>query len=235
MCFSATASFASSAVLTPPALYFLKEACKRDPSYAPVAVLPVCFGVQQFCEGLVWQSLAAGDAGASTVKAASLAFLFFAFFLWPALCPLAGLLPGADRLGRLRSALVVLGAATGALCYVPLLFGESTFTTDIVRHHIAYVTSRSEFQKHVYTGLYFVSTMAPFALSSDGRLRVFGVLLFGSAAAALAVAHYAFYSVWCFAAAFLSSYIWTVVARLKVPAAASAVRPLGRWAVNPAA
>jgi hypothetical protein len=64
MSFSTPVSFAASALLLPAGFYGLRVASQNNPRYLPFAVIPVAFGVQQACEGLVWLGL---EANSSTV------------------------------------------------------------------------------------------------------------------------------------------------------------------------
>lgn len=210
MCFSATASFTAATVLVPPSIYYVHKSYRRNRSYLPLAVLPLGFGIQQLIEGFVWRSSLCGET--LPLKMASLGFLFFAFFLWPILCPIAAFSPRASKIFyRWRSLFIIFGIALGALIYVPLLFGETTFTTTIVNHSILYETSRSVLQKVIYTVLYFAVTVIPFFFSHDRMVKLFGLLIFASAVATMIWARYAFFSIWCFFAALLSMYIWIVI------------------------
>ena len=81
MCFSATASFTASALLTPVGLYALRRTYQSDPRYLALAAFPLLFGIQQAIEGGLWLALE-GRATLSTSTTA-LGFLFFAYLLWP--------------------------------------------------------------------------------------------------------------------------------------------------------
>src|SRR6187200_2709119 len=85
MCFSAEASLAAAAVLVPAGGYATAVAWRRDRRYLPVAVTPLLFGAQQVCEAGVWLWLERGGP----VRPAALAFLFFAFAVWPFWIPLS--------------------------------------------------------------------------------------------------------------------------------------------------
>ncbi|MBD2056564.1 hypothetical protein H6F88_11140 [Oculatella sp. FACHB-28] len=77
MCFSAPVSFTASALLIPAGLYALRLAYGQNSSYLPLASIPIAFGVQQACEGLVWLSIEADSSTAVNVGAFS--FLGFAY------------------------------------------------------------------------------------------------------------------------------------------------------------
>jgi hypothetical protein len=48
----------------------------RDRSAIPVAGIPLLFGIQQFCEGMVWVGL--GRVDADLTRNAAIVYLFFA-------------------------------------------------------------------------------------------------------------------------------------------------------------
>ena len=62
MCFSAQASFAAGAALLPAGVYCVTVALRRQRSALPLAIVPLVFSFQQFCEGFVWVGLANEDA-----------------------------------------------------------------------------------------------------------------------------------------------------------------------------
>lgn len=86
MCFSATASFASMAVLTPCGVAACQLMLADHRELLPLAAMPLFFGLQQGLEGLVWtqQNVFIGT------RAAALLYLSFALFfwlIWPSLVP----------------------------------------------------------------------------------------------------------------------------------------------------
>ncbi len=83
MCFSASASFTASALLTGIGAYSIYK-FKKTPEW-PLAIIPFIFATQQAIEGFLWLSLTRWEsAGAIALSAI---FLFFAFFWWPAYMP----------------------------------------------------------------------------------------------------------------------------------------------------
>lgn len=57
MCFSATASFTSTALLIPAGLYACKLAKDTDLKCLPLALIPCFFGIQQGFEGVEWLAI----------------------------------------------------------------------------------------------------------------------------------------------------------------------------------
>ncbi len=105
MCFSAEASFGLSLGLLPAGIYCVKSAVAKNLLLVPVGAIPILFGVQQICEGLVWIGLARGDL--ELVKWASLLFLFFAIALWPFWVPFCYFI--TEKGGRKKNNLWPLG------------------------------------------------------------------------------------------------------------------------------
>ncbi len=210
MCFSAPASFTASAVLIPIGIYCAKESLRKDRSYLFLALLPLVFGIQQFFEGLLWMSFNCGDG--SNIKIFSYVFLFFAFALWPFYSPFTVYnIEEESGRERLLLFLTVAGALLGVLIYLPLVIGTTSFTTSIVNRSIAYETGRATVLKNIYTVAYIIVAVLPFMIASGKKVRTFGTLLIGSILLTLGFFNYAFFSVWCFFAALLSSYILYVV------------------------
>ena len=87
MCFSAPVSFAASALLLPTGLYSLHIASRQNPSYIPLACIPIAFAVQHACEGLVWLSIKGRAPAEANLPA--LGFLAFAYWFWLFWAPLA--------------------------------------------------------------------------------------------------------------------------------------------------
>lgn len=87
MCCSAAASFGVAATLLPVGAYCLASAWWKNRMYLALAAIPVLFGLQQVCEGVVWVSAGRGDL--ETAHPATMAFLFFALALWEVWVPLA--------------------------------------------------------------------------------------------------------------------------------------------------
>src|SRR5512135_2174389 len=122
MCFSASVSYSAAAVLVSTGVYAVQQARRRLPPYWTMwALVPVLFGVQQACEGGVWQALDAGDASAAVPFA--LGFHFFSHFLWLWWFPLcsylvepvqASMMGQVSKTGKLRKRVIGGCAMFGA-------------------------------------------------------------------------------------------------------------------------
>lgn len=213
MCFSANASFAASAVLIPSGgLCMSSIIANRKYRYLPLSAVPVFFGIQQFCEGMVWTNLALGEAGRAMCKIYSQAFLFFALSFWPVWMPFLAMMVEKKPRRRLWMALMmVIGLALGDFMFAPVASDTAGWlSTRVVCSSISYE----------YTGQLFVSVTTlimrlvyllvaglPLILSTDSIVRRFGMLLVVSAGVTHAFYTYAFSSVWCFFAALMSGYL----------------------------
>jgi hypothetical protein len=211
MCFSPTVSLATGSALIPVGAAITFAAWRKNRRYAPLAATPLIFGVQQLCEGGEWVELGRHAPGATLHF--GLAFLFFALWFWLIWIPLAVAAaepPGWRR--RLFVAVGTIGVGLGAAGYAGAIeMGRGEVR--VIHHSIRY-----EFPDRVGTpvtvawGLVYVAAVcAPPLLSSDHRLRGFGLALLVSAGVAELIFRYAFASVWCFFAAALSIYLAGVV------------------------
>ncbi len=86
MCFSAEASFASSAILTAAGIATLKQANK--PNQLPFAAFPLIFAAHQFIEGCLWLSQT-HSLSPELTEILSHAFPLIAYVVWPTLVPWA--------------------------------------------------------------------------------------------------------------------------------------------------
>ncbi|MBD2073583.1 hypothetical protein H6F86_06705 [Phormidium sp. FACHB-592] len=206
MCFSASVSFAASALLLPAGVYSLRLALQHNPGYLALAAIPLAFGVQQACEGLVWLGLAARSP--AEVRLGAYGFLAFAYWFWLFWAPWAVAIAEANPLVRRVSwSLGVLGFAYGALLYLPLVLQPSWLTVQVVHHAIEYDTRLlfdPWFSQEVERVVYALIILIPFALASSHALKGFGATILLSAIASHWLLHQVFVSVWCFFAALLS-------------------------------
>lgn len=186
MCFSAPVSFAATALLLPAGFYGLRVASQSNPRYLPLAAIPISFGVQQACEGLVWLGLETNSS--SQVHLGAFGFLVFAYWFWLFWAPwsvtIAETNPNVRQVGW---SLGVLGFGYGALLYLPLVFQPDWLAVQVIHHSIEYNT-RLIFDPWVY---------------QEGALSA-TPCGYREARASYLLLHQVFVSVWCFFAAILS-------------------------------
>lgn len=206
MCFSAQASFGASALLGLIGLYSLRKAHKDEQSLATV---PLLFALQQACEGIVWSTYTNPEFAALT-NAATYAFCFFAFFIWPVWIPFTALcLEKIHKRKQFLWSLLFLGSAvSGGLMFFVIRYGIGL---EISCSHIKYGLTLPENLNTAGVIVYCLATITPFFISSKRWMPLFGVL----AAASVSISSYFyttyFISVWCFFAALLSGIIACIV------------------------
>lgn len=210
MCFSATVSYSSAAVLVTTGLYAVQQARRLPPPYWMWALIPVGFGLQQAFEGRVWQELNAGNAGAAVPFA--LGFHFFSHFLWLWWLPLCSYLVEAGKIRkRVFGGCAIFGAFAGTLVYSVMLFNPEWMSVGVREHSIHYGFS-VPFRSSIHipltpAALYGLTILVPLLFSSRRQIRIFGGLILLSVVLASEVYGYAYVSVWCFFAAVLSLYL----------------------------
>lgn len=211
MCFSASVSFAASAVLIPAGLYCLKVTASNE-AYWPLAFVPLAFGLQQGFEGVVWLGINSNDL--ELMRLGALAFLFFShcfWLIWPSFIALS--LEDNPTIKALCKFCLVVGILYGAVLYLPLLINANWLSVAVVHRSI-------EYQAHfvgdavpvLLSRLLYASTiLVPLFISSRLEIRIWGILITLFALISFLLFNYAFVSVWCFFAALLSFYIIHVI------------------------
>jgi len=175
-----------------------------------LASIPLLFGVQQFCEGLVWIGIDHDDG--DMTRLASLFFLFFAICFWLFWIPFSAMFLEKCKTMRCVFAIVaILGFASGAAAYYPVLVRPDVLVTSVANHSIRYDITRSPTFESVPQGLWHLAYLSvvgfPLFLSSEKRLLGFNIALVLSAVLSHAYFWYAFDSMWCYFAAILSLYL----------------------------
>jgi hypothetical protein len=218
MCFSANASFFTSALLLPCGAAAIRAArihgLRRT---LPLAIAPVLFGLQQACEGFVWIGLQNQQRNPLTAtlplaEGAALAFLFFAYALWPVWIPWAAvcLLPEAG----MAKVLPLLGLVPGLVLWVPLLGQPHSALPEQVGASLVYALNPSIAQllpPFIGPGLYAAWIVLPLCCVPSGRVRLFALTLLLAFALSAWTNSQALTSIWCFASALLSAQILWIV------------------------
>jgi len=201
MCFSATASLSAVVVLAGVGTLTVRSA--RKPREMLFAAIPLLFAVQQLSEGVIWLTY---DHEAPQLNAVmTQVYSFFSHVLWPVYVPVAVLL--MEPSGWRRRAMLVFVAA-GVLVSAYLLYSMIVYpiVSRPAGNHIEYLSPHF-FAAGAMT-LYLMSTALSPVLSTYRTVRVFGVLLLLSFAAAYALYATWVISVWCFFAALLSLVVY---------------------------
>ena len=216
MCFSASASFAASAVLMGAGVAAVRKT--TSVTELPFASVPVLFSLQQFSEGVLWMAL--DHPGWAFLYAPAMHFFFFvAMAVWPLWVPLSvwWMETNARARRKIRWSLDLGIILFGYYVFCHLFFGVQA-NGDC--YHIAYLYQYP--LEKTARAAYMLAVIPAFFFSSRRYMPVVGV----SAMTSLVVAQ-VFYqefslSVWCFFAAVLSVQILWVVASEANPKTRSA-------------
>jgi hypothetical protein len=213
MCFSASASLTTSAVLIPTGIYCVRTALDRDRAYRAIACLPLFFGIQQACEGFIWLGID-GENPIQILRFA-LGFLFFSHFVWPAWIPLSALMLEEHPLKKkVLYALTAIGTLYGSMLYVPLVLNSDWLHLRVVNRSIDYqlkLVSDHIMPSQISVWFYVFLILIPLFMSSLRSLNILGVAIAASETLARFAFNYAFISVWCFFAALLSVYVFSIL------------------------
>ncbi len=201
MCFSATASFAASAVLSATGAVTLHKAPKR--SEIPFAAIPLLFGVQQAIEGLVWLSFKYGMPLFNQIS--SYAFMLFAYVFWPSFVPFAIRSLETDP-QRKQILSVFQGLGVGVSLYLLYFIISHPVVSHIVNKSILYPMP-TEYGPLIM-GLYLLATCVSCFFSSNKIINIFGTLVAVSFGAAYYFYTASFASTWCFFSAVLSVVVY---------------------------
>jgi hypothetical protein len=218
MCFSAPASFVSAVGLAPVGIVSLTLARRLDPQrWQPLALIPLLFATQQALEGVVWLLLDS-PAPSRWLPLVLLAYLFFAYALWPIWFPWCALRLAAGHLAawqrRLFRTLWGLGALLGAGLWIPLLFNPDLINPIVRLGSIDYqlTPTLAPTGGHMgFTLIYALIICLPLLLHPYRRLRLLGLALAVSFAVAQLAFLYAFTSVWCFFSALMSIFLLWII------------------------
>jgi hypothetical protein len=211
MCFSASASFGASLVLSVIGVATIKNTRHRE--QLPFASIPFVFAVQQFSEGVLWLTLPYSDYVA-TQKIATYFFLFFAQIVWPILVPIAILLL-EKRSAKIMIQKVLVGAGLMVGLYLAYCLLSFNVEAKIVGHHIKYSQDYPVVYRIYSIALYGLATIIPSFFSHIRRMWILGLaILVSYIIAAIFYTHYIL-SVWCFFAAILSVSLYVIMLEIR--------------------
>ncbi len=203
MCFSAEASFVASGTLAVIGGASLKVARKEEKL---ISLMPFAFAIQQAVEGVNWYMF---DHGTFSLLA-GYGFLFFAFIFWPVFIPIGLYILDKKKRHELKY-FIVSNVCLAAFFIFTLIKNPLTIAPN--HHSIAYIFDLPFGYFLPLVLIYIALILLPFFLSSKKEFRVFGVILFVSAAITGLTFYQTFTSVWCFFAAILSSLAFAYLRR----------------------
>lgn len=208
MCFGPVSSFAVSGVLVSIGTAILQNI--RSRKEIVFALFPLLFALQQIVEGTLWIALRE-EQSATMLHGLTFAFLFFAYCLWPVLCPISVYVIEYDpeKRKRLRF-LTVLGLITSA--YLLLSIIHNPIHTIVLNCSIRYETYVSS--AYLLKAVYLSATILPYFLSSHRTILIFGVPNLIFFVISFIFYRLVFISVWCFFAAVLSLSLYFFLRKL---------------------
>lgn len=215
MCFSATASFTSAAVIGAIGLLTLSKV--RNRKMLPFAVIPLVFALQQSIEGIIWLTHHRPDLAYIQI-ACIYSFLAIANIFWPFWCPYSVYIPEKNTK---RKKAILFTWTIGCMVSLTSIYSLIAYgaETKISCDHIAYQAISNFFNqtdpyfipKICALAGYSIATIVPFFLSSVPRMWFFGLAVGIGWVIAQIFYAYSFGSIWCFFAAISSILIYIIV------------------------
>lgn len=206
MCFSATASFTTGAILLSTWVITLYQV--KDKSSIPFASIPLIFGIQQIIEGLVWISFNSSFFHSIVVYI----FVLIAYVFWPIYTPIAIFFIEKERIRR-KILLFISALWTIVWIYIFINILNTWVNSSIVSNSICYNVPIP--YAFITFSLYFLSVCLWIIVSSSKKIRFFGI----SVLLSFFIAHFFYpetsFSVWCFFSAALSIIIYIHMKDLK--------------------
>lgn len=209
MCFSATASFVSTAVLVTAGAVTLSRSTKTPYQY--LAFVPILFALQQFSEGFVWLALQ-HEQFIKYVDIASFGFVFFAWLIWPFYIPFSiyKLESNSNRKKAMRALLVIGVLLSAFLAYALIFIGVDP---QISGHSISYKFPADKTIVEAMSLIYLSCTIVPELICSKRRVRILGMSTLILFIVAKIFFSHALLSVWCMFCAISSLIILYVIPR----------------------
>lgn len=202
MCFSATASFTSSAIIGVIGIATLSRT--RYPREWLFASIPLLFAFHQFAEGAVWLGLMHG-AELGSVDGWGFVYMLYAQGLLTLLIPLSVWLIEPERKRRL---MVLPFLVLGAALTLYMLWALVNYHTDIYveGHSVVY---RNPASSHLWIAIaYVVATCGALFLSGYRYIMLLGAVNLIGVLLTIWFKQYAFTSVWCAYAAVVSVLVY---------------------------
>lgn len=210
MCFSETASFTASAILTLQGLAAIRLVRSYRP-YLLIACIPLFFAIQQFSEGVIWRYFNQGHSIEGLGMIAAYIFLTFAYLVWPIAIPLSLSFSESNPFKKRILQLFVLGGFVWGIYLLTLIPGLTLSVTNSgkgILYAVNYFsTASSLLLQVVYLGLVII----PIFVSSLRYIWIFGLVTLISAFVARYFYETTFTSVWCFFGAILSLIIYKIL------------------------
>lgn len=208
MCFSAEASFAAAVVLVPAGVASVNRAYRESRRYLPIAALPLLLGLQQFFEGLVWTANVQGSD--NFVRVFSMAYMLFAWLIWPIWLPFSTYFLEPCRRRYLYLLFAILGGVVGGIQYIPYFAHENWLVIRFLDNAISYqgtILFDLIMRREITNSIYITVVVLPLLTSSLSGVRIFGAIILAVILMTYLFFQYAYISVFCFGAAVMSLYL----------------------------
>ncbi len=212
MCFSATASFSASVVLTAIGIVSIKQVTHK--SQIVFACIPLFFAAQQFIEGLVWVSFAV-PFNATLNLYATYGFIIFSQLVWPIWVPLAMVM--VENKGR-RYKIQMLFVAIGLTEALYQVYAVLTYPVQsvITGHHIYYELKEPvSILKYIEPAFYIIAIIISPFFTSIKKMWILGVAIFLSCLITVIFYQHYTVSVWCFFASAISISVYFIMRGIK--------------------
>ncbi|WP_299583581.1 DUF6629 family protein [uncultured Microbulbifer sp.] len=210
MCFSATASFGSAAVLLVGGALCTRHAIKNDKTYLLLAITPILFALQQASEGMVWIGYNGNLTSLTTVS--SIFFLFFALLFWLVWIPTVAFSLETKKWKRIFFIIVIIiGFVFGLYLWIPVLLETGSrhlIKTSVCGHSLCYITS--DYSLFAITAGHIIYSLLGFLflLSSNRIFRKFWTLVMLLGVIVYFTHRETWISTWCFFAAISTLWIY---------------------------
>lgn len=206
MCFSATANFVGSGVLSAIGVATLTHVKHRREFL--FASLPILFAAHQFIEGFVWLGLD-GYLSQQVAHNAGAAFVLYAQGLLPFLIPLSVLMFEPTIARRRR---MIPFAVLGLALMLYMLWGLTAYPLQVYVQQNSIVYQNQATMTDWTAVLYVIATCGSLFFSGIAEMVLFGTANLAILLIVMGVKRYAFTSVWCAYAAVASviilAYFW---------------------------
>ncbi|MCO1336733.1 hypothetical protein MO867_20610 [Microbulbifer sp. OS29] len=210
MCFSATASFGSAALLLVGGVLCTKHAIKNDKTYLLLAITPLFFALQQASEGAVW--IGYNEKSISLTTASSILFLFFALFFWLTWLPIVAFSLEAKKWKKVFFViLIITGFVFGLYLWLPVLLESGPrhlIKTSKCGHGLCYIVSGGGLLSVTVRDIIYSSLGVLFLLSSNRLFRKFWALVMLLGVTTYFTQRETWVSTWCFFAAISTLWIY---------------------------
>ncbi len=211
MCFSASSSFTSAALLSIIGIAGTTQVTSKK--QYPLAILPFIFVAMQFCEGLVWLAYDYAFYPNWVFPFAGYFFFLVLYYVWPWILPLAFLLPEpVPARKRLLKAIFMLFLMGQGIIVLLTLKNFDRPTIKIINHSIQYAFDLTlNATPTIFLPFCLMLNAVPALVSSLRGTSLLVLITFPAFVFSYIIYYTTFSSVWCFFTAIASSLIYIIL------------------------